>query len=179
MSSLYPELRAEAEVVNWIETHAEELELAGGVLPDEILGLIDANDEAFSARVESLVGTITNMMAMAEVAQRESVRLRELAASRKRKAETIKANILRAFEETGRTVVETDLCRVSRVRGPVSVRLTDPDGEVPDRFVRIKHEFDKKLAKECWKHRAPEDPGVVDIEGEGITLERKAQLRIK
>ena len=179
MSSLYPELRAAAEVEAWIEAHGEELELAGGVLPDEILGLIDANDADFAAKTERLVMTIRNLEAHADAASIEAERLRKLAVSRKRKAATIKANILRAFEQTGRDLVQTDLCRVSRVRGPVSVRLTDPDAEPPDRFTRIKYEFDKTAAKAAWQHVAPEEPGAVDVPNEGITLERKAQLRIK
>jgi len=178
MSSLYPQIQAEQSVAEWMESHAEELNDAGGVIPDHILGLIEANEAEFDARAETLVLTMRTLEAQADAAGIEATRIRELGASRKRKADTIKKNLLRAMVETGRSSVETDLCSVRRAKSAPSVRLIDPMS-VPDRFTRVKYTFDAAAAKAAWKHVAPGEPGETVLEDEGIVIVRGEHLRIR
>ena len=180
MSSLYPELLEEQRVADWIDEHGEELELAGGILPPELLGLIDANDAAFSAKVERLVQMIVNLDAQAAAGQAEATRIRTLAASRAARAKTIKKNIRHAMVETGRQRIETDLCDVRRAKSPPSIRYTGEKGEkIPDRYVKITYSFDAAKAKELWNHLAPDEPGTVEVPGEPIEIVRGEHLRIK
>ena len=178
MSDLYPQIRAEESVARWMDEHAEQLHDAGGVIPPEILGLIDANDAEFEAKTETLVLIMRTLEAQAAAAQIEADRIRELGASRKRKAATIKANILRAMVETGRAKVETDLCSVRRAKSGPSVRLIDPE-QIPDRFLRTKYSFDATAAKAAWADAVPEEPGERVLEDEGIVLVRGEHLRIR
>ena len=177
MSSLYPELLEEQRVADWIDEHGEELELAGGILPPEILGLIDAAGTAFDAKVERLVQMIANLEAMAAAGQAEADRVRTLAASRKNRAATIKKNILHAMRETGRSRIEEALCDVRRARSAPSYKYTGPS-KVPDRYVKISYAYDAAKAKALWNHLAPDEPGTVQVPGEPIEIVRGEHLRI-
>ena len=178
MSSLYPELREEQAVADYIDSHGEELELAGGILPPELLGLIDAAGTAFDAKVERLVLLVKTLEAQAAAAQIEADRIRTLGSSRKRRAATITRNILHAMKETGRDTVETDLCSVRRARSAPSAKFVGT-GNPPDRFVRVKYAFDAKAALNAWSHLIPDEPGTVAVPGEPIEIVRGEHLRIK
>jgi hypothetical protein len=148
------------------------IEEAGGVLSPELEQQLDAIADAWRQKVGRVALYIQNLERAAEAADAEAQRLRELATSRQRVADALRAYLLAQLQRTGEQKVETDLAvvRLQRNSRP-AIRWTRPVEELPEAYRRVRIEPDGEAAYRTWKAGEPLP--------EGFSVEQGWHLRIR
>lgn len=176
---LYEHVDALETVLAWIDEHEEEIRAAGGVLPPELEELLDEVEGDFRTKVERTALVILNQLANAAAAQTEAERLRAIAATYARQAETLKTYLQMHLQRVGARKIETPRAKVwVQANGRPSIRLADPR-VIPAEFQRVSVEFDSQKAYEALKAaNAIPEPEDGRIQIDGLVVERGVHLRI-
>lgn len=145
----------------------------------ELLELDDLTDDAgqlelaldsIAARItekaEGIAGLVKQFEGMAELRSVEARRMKALADADERRAERLRAYLLKHLQAIGTEKVETARFRISVRTNPPSVQVVD-EAAIPDTYVRTvtTSSIDKRLILDTLKSTGEVVPGVDIVRG--------------
>jgi hypothetical protein len=143
-----------------------------GATQEQVGALLDRIDEAkgsLQSKVDAICRVLKNLDAQATAIQTEEKRLKARRQARENSAETLRTWIKSSMDVLDVKSIKTDLFNVSLVEGPHAVRVLD-ENAIPDAYVKLKREPDKKLILKAFK----EDGEIVA----GTDVVRSVSLRV-
>ena len=172
MLKLYEHVDDYRTILDWIEEHADEIEAAGGEVPEYLEGLLDAAVEGLEEKVKRTALVVQNLGANAKAAKSEADRLAATARTYERQAEVLKRYLKIQLERAGVPRVETELVKARiQTNGRPTIVPLNPDA-IPEAYQRVRVEFDGAKAYDELKSAGllPTEPGEVVIDGLRVTL---------
>ena len=177
---LYECVTAYQTALDWIDEHPVMLAEAGGEIPHDLAELIDSTEADLNQKVENVALVIRNQQVEADAIKAEASRLADLAASRQRQVDSLKAYLRYEMDRAGVSKVEGALVKVRvQKNGRPSMKLADPDF-IPEVWRKTVVTFDSQEAYQRLKVA-----GVLDelkdsdtIEKYGVIVTQGKHLRI-
>lgn len=158
-------------IVDELEELGELISQAGGLTP-EIEERFAEWQAEFGEKVERVALYIQHLTRMAQAAEQEEHRLRDLKGSRLSAAAGLKEYLMRELERAGYRKVERDTVKVRiQKNSRPAIRWTEKNENLPGEFARIVVSPDTQKAYEAWK--------AGESLPEGFEVEEGQHLRIQ
>lgn len=137
---LYEAVNQLRDVLAELEARSDEIEAAGGVIPDDLDDRLTRAIEVQDDRIEAVALAVGHIEERAEYAKQESARLAELAKQTARSADHLKSYLVDQLHRAGLRRADTRRRKVwLQTNGTPSIRPEDPDAIDP-RFLRFRVE---------------------------------------
>lgn len=156
--ALHEHVTAFLTVLDWIDENPEELEAAGGVLPEHLEELLDEVEGDVRAKMERVALMERHVKANADVAEAEAKRIQAMAKGWDRKRKALRTYLGMQLRRLGETRLDWPTVKVRRqVAGQPSIRAeepTDEDLEMPFwKLIPARYEFDYRAALDYLRER--------------------------
>lgn len=171
MLKLYEHIDQYQIVLDWIEEHEDDIREAGGELPPELDALLEQVEGDVREKIERVGLMVMNLKANAKAAGEEAGRLSAIASSYDRQADALKKYLGFQLYRLGEPRIETPRVKV-RLQKNSRPTIRPFGSEIPERFQRVRIEFDGQKAYEEAKAKGliPDAPGTVRTEDLEIEL---------
>ena len=143
------------EVADAYRDTIEQIVEAGGEITLETEAALDAADTLFTRKAEQVAQYIRNLMGTADAAQAEADRLRALAVSRSKTADSLKGYLKLQMERIGTKMVETPTIKLRIQQNSRPSIAWTVDGPPPEGYQRVTVTPDLTQAYETYKAGEP------------------------